>query len=79
MQRTVDLLEQEGFVELVDNPDHQRAKLVKLSESGTEALVELRRADDEFIRQISRGLKQRELEAAARLLRSVRLRIEEIG
>src|SRR3954468_12852699 len=38
VQRTADLLAQEGLVEYTDNPHHRRAKLMKLTSRGREAL-----------------------------------------
>ncbi len=35
VQRIADILEQEGFVDYIPNPAHQRAKLVRLTPKGT--------------------------------------------
>ena len=39
IQRLADVLEGEGLVVYLDNPSHQRAKLVGLTEKGAEALA----------------------------------------
>ena len=43
VQRTVDLLAAEGLVSFAENPYHQRAKLVRLTERGHELLQEVQR------------------------------------
>ena len=43
VQRTTDLLAEDGLVEFLDNPAHRRAKLVRLTSQGHEVLGEISR------------------------------------
>ena len=76
VQRTVDLLAAEGLVTFADNPYHQRAKLVCLSERGGEVLQEVRRRQADWADHLAQGLAPDELRAATRLMETIRQRLE---
>jgi DNA-binding MarR family transcriptional regulator len=48
VQRVADLLERDGLIEYEDNPAHRRAKLVRLTPVGREALLAIRAAQGEW-------------------------------
>ena len=77
VQRTVDLLAAEQVVTFEENPYHQRAKLVRLTERGHELLQEVRRRQANWANQLAEGLSPDELRAAARLMETIRQRLEE--
>ena len=77
VQRTVDLLAAEGLVAFADNPYHQRAKLVCLTERGRELLQEVSRRQVAWANQLAEGLALDELRAAAQLMETIRHRLEE--
>ena len=59
-----------------ENPYHQRAKLVHLTDRGRELLQEVRR-QARWANQLAEGLPPHELRAAAALMETIRQRLEE--
>ena len=76
VQRTVDLLAAEGLVSFAENPYHQRAKLVRLTERGHELLQEVQRRQANWANWLAQDLPPDELRAAARLMGVIRHRLE---
>jgi DNA-binding MarR family transcriptional regulator len=76
VQRIVDVLAEEQLVTFAENPYHQRAKLVRLTERGTELLEEVTRRQATWVNQLAKELPPHELNAAVRLLETVRQRLE---
>ena len=76
VQRVVNELEAEGIVELVDNPEHRRARLVRLSDDGRRGLDEATRRQAGWVNRLSRRLDARTAQAALDLLRTLRQRLE---
>lgn len=64
VQRIVDWLLENGLVELIDNPDHRRAKLVTLTAEGSQARAELRVLQQDWANQVSAHFSAEELQAA---------------
>lgn len=68
VQRTADLLVEEGLAEFLPNPEHKRAKLLRLTPEGQRVLTRIEAAqyawanaigaalDEETLRGVSRGL-----------------------
>ncbi len=77
VQRTVDRLAAEGLVTFAENPYHQRAKLVRLTDRGHELLQEVWRRQATWADQLAQGLAPGELRAAARLMETIRRRLAE--
>ena len=75
VQRTVDVLAEEQLVTFTENPYHQRAKLVLLTERGTERLEEVTRRQATWVNQLAKELSPHELSAAVRLMDTVRQRL----
>src|SRR5262245_46256623 len=79
VQRIVDVLAQEQLVTFTENPYHQRAKLVCLTERGSELLEEVTRRQATWVNQLAKELSPHELQAAARLMETVRQRLEKLA
>ena len=77
VQRVVDRLAAEQVVTFTENPYHQRAKLVHLTDHGRELLQEVRRRQARWANQLAEGLPPHELRAAAALMETVRQRLEQ--
>jgi DNA-binding MarR family transcriptional regulator len=77
VQRTVDVLAEEQLVTFAENPYHQRAKLVRLTERGTKVLEEVARRQAAWANQLAKELSPDKVSAAVRLLETVRQRLEQ--
>ena len=75
VQRTIDVLRRDGLVELVNNPNHQRAKLAVLTPSGASKIREVNKIRDEWIRRSVGGFSATELDTAHQFLRRLRTRL----
>lgn len=75
VQRTIDVLRREGFVEMVDNPNHRRAKHAVLTPSGWGAIREVNKVRDDWIKRTALGIADSEFEAAYVFLRRLRKRL----
>lgn len=76
VQRVVHDLERLGFVELAENPDHKRAKLVVLTPSCLETLAEVSEAQTLFAEQLASDSDPEVLTQMAAMLGKIRLRCE---
>ena len=61
VQRTADVLVEEGLAEYLPNPAHQRAKLVRPSETGWAAIREMTAAQHVFTNRVSAHFAEEEL------------------
>jgi DNA-binding MarR family transcriptional regulator len=66
--RTANALEKKGFVEYQDNPNHQRAKLVVLTDNGRESLDKVSALQIEWANKIADGIGEDDLNAAIRTI-----------
>ena len=76
VQKLADTLEEEGIVQYEPNPNHQRAKLVCLTEKGRSVMSELGKRQMVWANRIASGAKANEIEAAIGLVRKLRMRLE---
>ncbi len=76
VQKLADILEKEGVVLYEPNPNHQRAKLVCLTEKGRSVISELGNWQMVWANRIAGGAKANEIEAAVSLIRQLRMRLE---
>src|SRR5579863_6355662 len=76
VQRLADNLEKAGIVEYAPNPDHGRAKLVRLNKKGRRVLEALTRSQIRWANEIASGARSGEIESALGLVRKLRLRLE---
>jgi DNA-binding MarR family transcriptional regulator len=76
VQRTADLLAEEGLVEYADNPHHRRAKLMKITRRGREALDYVEERQVEWTDRIGGEHSLEDLRTAVMVLRRIRESLE---
>lgn len=72
IQTLVNPLLEQGLVELKDNPDHKRSKLVRLTNKGGTSVDEIKRREAVIFAALVAHLDPGELERAAAALKQVR-------
>lgn len=77
VQQTADGLERDGFIFYRENPHHRRAKLMKISERGEQALAYVRAQQREWAQQIGVEQSPQSLQQALEVLRGLRRRLED--
>jgi DNA-binding MarR family transcriptional regulator len=75
VQRTIDLMAKEGLVELIENPHHRRAKLVRLTDKGRSVIARINKVQVKWANKIAEGIPAADLEKAFQLLRKLRTRL----
>lgn len=76
VQRLADNLEKTGIVEYTPNPDHGRAKLVRLNDKGHRVMKALTQSQIRWANEIASHTSSAEIASAVRLVRNLRLRLE---
>ena len=76
VQRLADALEKEGMVAYAPNPDHQRAKLVCLTERGKKAFDQLGQRQEAWANQIASSVRHPELKVTLEVVRKLRSVLE---
>jgi DNA-binding MarR family transcriptional regulator len=71
VQRIVNDLEQDGFVDRATNPHHQRAPLVMLTEKGSAAYAAATSRQIPWANRLAAELTERDLKIAVKMLRRV--------
>jgi DNA-binding MarR family transcriptional regulator len=71
VRRSVGVLMAKGMVEQLDNPDHQRAKLIALTKEGRRALDEVTRRYHTWANAMAKGCDQKLLTKAARTMQAL--------
>jgi DNA-binding MarR family transcriptional regulator len=79
VQRLADVLQEEGFVVYTPNPDHQRAKLVCLTDKGQRAMKQLARRQALWANRIASTTGAGEIQTALSLVKNLRARIQTDG
>jgi DNA-binding MarR family transcriptional regulator len=69
VQRTADLLVEEGLAAFHDNPAHKRAKLVRLTAHGREALEVIEEAQRAWANRVGSAVSTGDIAAASAVLR----------
>jgi len=77
VQRLADVLEKEKIVEYAPNPDHKRAKLVRLTESGRTTMRTLGRRQEVWANLTAFGVSASEIQATIEVIRKLRSRVED--
>lgn len=72
VQRTADLLEEDGLLSYADNPAHQRAKLAMLTPRGRATLDAITTRQIEWANRIASRLAENDLQHATHMLLQVR-------
>ena len=75
VQRFAEAALEEGFIELRNNPDHKRAKLVELTTKGNEVLDLLEARESDWAQSVVGKLSADEIQAAAETLAQLREQI----
>ena len=71
VQRVADLLAADGIARYEDNPGHRRAKLLRLTPTGLEALHTIQAAQRGWANTLGARVGERDLRHATRILRRV--------
>ena len=77
VQPLVDALADDGLVEFVPNPNHRRAKLIRMTAAGRKSYVEALNRQVTWSNALSAGLPEKSLLAADALLRELLRRQQE--
>ena len=77
VQRTVNDLEEAELVKLVENPDHQRARLVQLTRRGKKVYDEVMAEQTRWSNELANGISERTLHSAAGVLETLSERLGE--
>lgn len=77
VQRVVNDLAREGFVEFADNPHHRRASLVLLTDAGRLAFDQAMALQAPWIDRLAEGMTVKDIEAMQRILKKLRKRLDE--
>ena len=76
VQRVINVLADEGFVEFRDNPRHKRAKLVQLTSTGHQKLDQISQIQSAWADSIAQELDIGQLRGAIELLQQIQTRLE---
>ena len=76
VQRLVHDLCAEGYLELIENPDHRTARLARLTTKGAEAFRMLDEVEAEWANGLADGLDRLALSRAAQVLGELKVRID---
>ena len=76
VQRTVNSLHADGFVELVPNPNHRRAKLVRITSKGDLALRAAFERQVVWANETARGIEEEDLDRTLKVMAALRARLE---
>ncbi len=79
VQRVANVLAEEGHVDFVSNPDHRRAKLVRLTGAGDAALTEISRRQVEWSNKLAKGMRAETIHEAFVVMQTLRHRLESDG
>ncbi len=71
VQRLVDVMEHEGFVEYQENPDHKRAKLVYLTKKGQQQYAAIMRVHIPWANRCAGGIKRADLDRTLMVLKKL--------
>ena len=76
VQRLADALERELIVEYLPNPDHKRAKLVRLTKRGRSALKNVDLRQEQWANTTVSDMSASEIQAAIDIVKKLRSRLE---
>jgi DNA-binding MarR family transcriptional regulator len=76
VQRLADALHEEAIVEYTPNPDHQRAKLVFLTDKGRRAMKKLDEIQAQWANRIASGTSASDIQRLLDLMKKLRSRLE---
>lgn len=76
VQRVVNEMVDEGMLCLMDNPHHQRAKLVTMTDKGRKAFESALKLQVPWVRALSSGIETKRIDEARQVLETLRERLE---
>lgn len=79
VQRIVNELRTEGFVELKPNPNHRRAHFVVLTKRGRSIFEAAERLQEPWVNSLAEGLSIKDIATAMRVAETLRERLEIAG
>ena len=79
VQRVVDLLVGDDFVQLEQNLHHKTARVVKLTPRGEEIYLEATRRQVKWVNSLATSLKEHDLEQVLDFMRSLRAKMGDEG
>jgi len=71
VRRTANVLKNKGFVEFHDNPNHQRAKLVKLTKQGRSVLEQVTKLQIDWSNSVSKGIDEKKLKTVIQTMNKI--------
>ncbi len=71
VQRSVNIMERDGLLELLRNPDHKTSPLVQMTKKGEVAYRKVMRVQVQWSNKLAEQLRVDELKIAVRVLRTV--------
>lgn len=77
VQRIVNELRNEGIVELLPNPHHKRAHLVRLSLKGKELFEAAMALQVPWVNELSKGLSLKEVETTQKVMSLLKARLQQ--
>lgn len=72
VQRFITALEQKGFITLENNPDHKRARLIRLTEKGGNALATLKERELHWAATVTEGMAVKDIDQVTEVLAQLR-------
>ncbi len=72
VQALVNPLEEQGYIEFIDNPAHRRSRLVRLTPSGVKYLDRMQRREADLLSAVNVGVSTERVESAVEVVRLVR-------
>lgn len=75
IQRLANQLEKQGLIEFVDNPEHKRAKLMRITPAGTKLLRRIGAAFDDWANEMKKDFDERAMQSTFATLRKLRERL----
>jgi DNA-binding MarR family transcriptional regulator len=76
VQRLANEMKVGQFIEYAPNPDHRRAKLVRLTKKGRRVMKILKQRQIHWADKIAAGVSTEEIEAALGLIKKLRMRLD---
>ena len=77
IQKLANELAEAGLIEFVDNPAHQRSKLLRLTPEGETAYEEIRERLADLTERLAADMDEAELRTAARVLKALSAKLED--
>ena len=75
IQRLANQLEKQGLIEFLDNPEHKRAKLMRITPAGTKLLRRIGAAFDNWANEMKKDFDERAMQSTFATLRKLRERL----